>query len=90
MSTAVDIDLSWVTFTEEDHELKCDREMKDCPNVAVWAVRWVIFCGCGKKPRWYCQSCYEFLKSTPGLVLAYCGGEPSHQCVGAVTPLRRT
>lgn len=86
-----DLDLSWVTFTEEDHELKCDREAKDCPNVAVWRVKWIKFCGCGKKPRWYCQGCYDWLKAKPGVIVAYCPTELySHQCVGTVTPLRRT
>lgn len=93
MSTATqeELDLEWVTFSEEDHELKCERACKDCPNVAMFSVLWLQRCGCPVLPRYYCLSCYEALKSRPGEVMAVCAtcDAVGALLVGVATPLGR-
>lgn len=43
-----------ITFTEEAHEDKCERHVFDCPNVAVWEIRFSE-CKCGNQKL--CDPC---------------------------------
>lgn len=48
MSTATieEVDLGWVTFSEEEHEEPCDiwQNHPDGPPAAIWLMLWT--CGC--------------------------------------------
>jgi hypothetical protein len=35
-----DTDLDWVTFIDTDIEKCCERQIVECPNVAVYRVKW--------------------------------------------------
>lgn len=83
-----DVDLSWVTFTDDEHELKCERRWRDCPNVAAFELHWrPSGCQC-PKPRRYCVTCYEHLRAGVGYVSALCY-DCDRVIVAKATPLPR-
>lgn len=71
VGVAEDTDLDWVTFSEDDHEIKCERRCRECPNVAAVKMIWHRHCPC-PRARFYCLTCYEHLRSRPGEVVCYC------------------
>ena len=69
-----DTGLDWVTFSDEEPERGCERQVTPCPNVAVYKVRWgpddVVegFEDECRNTSLMCLTCFEQYTSLGGLV----------------------